>query len=223
MVTGDSRPPHDGGGSEQESPPGAAAAGDRLLRASRDVVRLWLGAAKWWTGAMVDSATAMRDTNERLLSDSTEAVARGFRGRAIEAELGGGRFVARVASVELYPGRRYAARLELDDACWEGLAIRRMSIAAADVALRPPPELALALAQVEVRGCVWVPEVVAWVDERTPNWRLSLAGVNLVEAATVKGGRCITIAPQLVDGRLELELRELGGGAFASGFRAGFA
>jgi hypothetical protein len=169
-----------------------------------------MGAAKWWTGAVAESATAMRDTNDRLLSDSTETIARGFRGRTIEAELGGRRFVARVKSVELYPGRRYGARIELDDARWEGLAIRRVSIAAAEVALKPPPELALALGQVELRGCVSAPELVAWASDRTPDWRLSLVGVNLVEAAKVKGRKRIMVAPQLVEGRLELELRELG-------------
>jgi hypothetical protein len=183
--------------------------GERLLRASRGALQLWLDAAKWWTGALAESAGAVYAENGGLLPEPAEALARWLQGRRIEGQCGGRALRATVESIQVYRGDRDQARLKLSEVDWDGLHIERLSVFADDVSITPPPTISLRLDQVRLEGRIPLRELIAWVDRSLMSWRLGVTAANLVEA--VPAGRRIgfIVEPVVVAGELEVELREV--------------
>jgi hypothetical protein len=172
-------------------------------------MKLWTDAAKLAADAMVETAEAIGENNERLLWESAEAVARGFRGREIEVDLGGSPLRGEVSSIELRPGSEHAARIELVAVRFEGMSIPTVEVVAEEVEVTPPPDLGLSLSNVEMRGSVPLRELVAWVDRTTPRWALGVTDQNLLRAVSADGVTRLVLEPSLAGDHLELEVREV--------------
>jgi len=182
---------------------------EQLLRASRGALQLWLDAAKWWTGAVAEGAGAMYAENERLVSETAEALTRRLQGRRIEGQCAGRSLQATLDSIHVYRGSRDQARLRLSHVDWGGLEIERLSVYADRVSITPPPSLSLTLDQVRLEGRIALRELVAWADRSLTAWRLSVTVGNQIEAAPACGRMGFIVEADLVDGELEVELREV--------------
>ncbi len=195
--------PQDSGGGERP------IVNEQLLRASRGALQLWLDAAKWWTGAVAESAGVVYADNERLVSETAEALARRLQRRRIEGQCGDRRLQATLESIHVPRGSPDQARLKLSHVDWGGLEIERLSVFADEVSVTPPPSLSLTLDQVRLEGRVRLRELVAWADQSLTAWGLSVSASNLIEAVPARGRMRFIVDPMLVDGELEVELREV--------------
>ncbi len=176
---------------------------------SRGALQLWLDAAKWWTGAVADSAGAVYAENERLVSETAAALTRRLQGRRIEGQCGGRSLQATLESIHIYRGSRDQARLKFSHVDWGGLEIERLSVFADEVSITPPPSLSLTLDQVRLEGRIPLRELVAWTDRNLERWRLSVTADNLIEAVAARSRMGFIVEAGLVDGELEVELREV--------------
>jgi hypothetical protein len=169
---------------------------------------MWLDATKWWAGALADGARAWPEANGRLLAELAEGVARRFRGRRIDIEVGGRQVRAILDSIRVERrDDRYGARVQLSDVDWDGLLFEQLSIVATAVALTPPPSVAVMASGLELEGRSSLAPLVAWLDRGLPQWDLAVAENGLIEADRPRGARRYLLEQVVVDGELDVELR----------------
>jgi hypothetical protein len=182
---------------------------ERLLRTSREAIELWFDAAKWWTGAVVDSSGVWRGDTGKAAPETSTDLAYGFVNRPVDAELDGRRLQAELRSIQLRRGGRDGGQLELGDVDWDGLSSESLSIVAREVTVTPAT-MTLALTGVEIRGSVSFTQLVAWGDRRTPRWQLGVVESGSIAAVSLTGGRRVCFVPSIEAGELVMELREVG-------------
>jgi hypothetical protein len=188
---------------------GARVFNDRLLEASRGALELWLDASRWWAGVVIEGAGSWREENARVLSETAQGLARKLEGREVNTECAGRPLVAIVDAIQFYRDDEDAARLKLRDIDWDGLRVERLSIFADEMTISPPPSLELSLRGVALEGRVRLRELVAWLDRELPRWQLAVTADNLIEAVPNSTRASIAVAPRVLGGEVEVELREL--------------
>jgi hypothetical protein len=104
--------------------------------------------------------------------------------------------------VERLRGRRAVLR-EVD---WDGLPVDVVAAVAESARVEPLPVPRLALGGIELEGRTPLRELIEWVDERSPRWRLRVVdGDGRVEA---RRGRLALVGDfEVDDHRLRLRLR----------------
>lgn len=165
----------------------------------------WLTATNWWTGALRDGQA---DSSERLLAEIVEGLSHRFRGRRFAFDLGGRRLRGMLSWVRLDRGDGdYAVHLELTDVEWDGVEFEHLAVSIGSVTLTAPPDVTLTASAIEIDGRAPVAPLVAWLDGRVPNWRLSVVEDSLVEAARPTGRWRFVVEPAVVEGQGVGELR----------------
>jgi hypothetical protein len=99
------------------------------------------------------------------------------------------------------------ARVALRDVHWDGVRIQQLSILAEEVAIMPPPNVALRLSGGVLEGRVALRELVAYVDRSVARWQLNVTDAFLIEAVSRDSAARFAFEPVLSGGELEIELR----------------
>lgn len=184
-------------------------ADERWRRLWRATLEPWLGAARWWSRALVECASVAHAENVKLMQDVSGALAQRLQGTVIETERAGRPFRARLESVHLWRGGRDGAQFTLTDVEWDGLGSETVVGEARRMTVGVLPRTVLTLFDAELRATIGMAELVAWANRRSPPWRLSVSEPGLIEAVSADGSIRVQVEPELCDGELLLTLREL--------------
>jgi hypothetical protein len=167
----------------------------------------WIDATKRAAGALLSGAAAWREESERLVAENVERIARRFRGREIVLRGGGKSLRGVLVSLELRGSSGRAAELVLSDALWSAMRVRTLSIVAEQLAMTPPPSVGVTLHGMRVTGEMEFAELIAWVDERVPQWTLTVDHAGMLRATSLDGTRRFALEPVVIGGQLEVEVR----------------
>jgi hypothetical protein len=177
---------------------------------SRASLGVGLGAARWWSRALVRCANVAHVENLELMHDVSGALAQRLQGTVIETEQAGMCFRGRLESVHLRRGGRDGAHFILTDVRWDGLDSKTVVGEAREMSIGVVPKPVLTLFDVQLQASIPMAELVAWADRRSPRWRLSVSELGLIEGVSADGSRRVQFEPEFRDGALFLTLRELG-------------
>ncbi|HEY3020547.1 MAG TPA: hypothetical protein VGJ32_10160 [Solirubrobacteraceae bacterium] len=169
---------------------------------------LLVGAQRWWAEPALGSALGLADVQIRILAELADGLVRNVKGQRVELDLEGRRVVAVVDAIRLRrSGDRYEGRLALRDVDWDGLPIEAMSVVARAVRIEPLPVPRLAASDIAIAGRSPLAAFVAWLDRRSPHWKLSVDDAGHVVGRRRHGGVAVFGELVVADHRLQVEIR----------------
>ena len=142
------------------------------------------------------------------------ALAASLEGRRLNLTFAGRAFEALVHWVGVRDGdEAHQVRVELRDVAYDGWRIDSLEIVADEVRLEALPDGTLTACGVRVDGCTPLAPVVAWLDQRSADWRLAVGPGGQVEARDGGSpGMRVDIEASVTDGEVHLELCGVGRG-----------
>ena len=155
-----------------------------------------------------EAARGVAAVNGVLLGRLAEGAARRLEGQVLELTVDGRPVTALLEQIRLN-GRR--ARVVLREVDWDGLPVERLTAVASSVGVDPLPVPRIVLRDVELAGRSPQRELVAWLDERMPDWTLRVDDDGHVEACRRDGNGRLSVSgePDVADHRVSLRLRTL--------------
>jgi hypothetical protein len=170
----------------------------------------WKEATRWWADLGRSSQDASPPSGPLLLAEIVEGLASRFEGRQIECTVGGRRLRARVDWIRLRQrGAQYEARLDLLDVEYAGWRIAGLSAIVRDIAVDAVPAARLIARDIEIRGRTGTAEVMGWVNTLRTPWVFSLESPETVRASARRSSFTAVVEPEVVEHRLNLEVRAL--------------
>lgn len=155
-----------------------------------------------------EAARGVAAVNGVLLGRLAEGAVRRLEGQVLELTVDGRPVTALLEEIRLH-GRR--ARVVLREVDWDGLPVERLTAVASSVGIDPVPVPRVVLKDVELAGRSPQRDLVAWLDERMPDWQLRVDDEGHVEACRRDGSGRVSVSgePDVADHRVCLRLRTL--------------
>ena len=153
--------------------PGVTAPG--WSDAPRRAASAWFDLLSKATAVSLTGGQRVIATNERLAAGLADIALDGLKGQPIDVTIGDQKLRAVVDSVRLSrTGISVQARIALREVDWGGLALTTMSITANSVRIEPPAPGRLRASEIRFAGQTNLEALVAWLDERLPDWAMAV-------------------------------------------------